>query len=72
MDYIKRGGEVEFIYKGKAYSITHSADSLFVMEAYNEKSEKQFLTARGALEYNLGEKKLKDVLLDIDITFRTF
>ena len=72
IDCIRRGGEVEFIYREKAYSVTHHADSIFVIEACNESSEKQFSTPRGALEYQLEDRKLKDVLLDLDITFRTF
>jgi len=72
VDCLSRGGEVEFLYRNKAYSITHYARSISVMEAYNESSRKQFSSPQGTLEYDLGDKKLKEVLSDLAITFRTF
>ena len=37
---IARGGEIEFTYANKNYSITHSKKGIHVMEFYNYSTEK--------------------------------
>ena len=37
-DNIRRGGEIEFIYDDKNYSITHAEGEIYVMEQYNNSS----------------------------------
>ena len=37
---LSRGCEVEFLYNGKKYSITHADNGISVTEFYNESSEK--------------------------------
>ena len=67
---ISRGGEVEFEYGGRKYSITHSNKGIHVMEFYNYSSETVYELPEEVGEYNLIDKKLKDVITDLVIHFR--
>lgn len=72
LDCLKRGCEVEFIYKRKKYSITHTDSGISIMEFYNEDSEKLFETAEKCLNYEISGKFLKDILPEIKIVERSF
>ena len=71
VDCVSRGGEVEFIFDNKKYSITHGESKIYVMEAYNEKSEKIYDNAVAVLSYHIGDKTISDILEDMKITFRS-
>lgn len=71
-DNISRGGEIEFDYENKHYSITHIEQGIDVMESYNYDTEKIYLKSEEVGEYIIQGKKLKDILSDIVITFRCF
>ncbi|MBE6899476.1 MAG: hypothetical protein E7479_02255 [Ruminococcaceae bacterium] len=71
-DNISRGGEIEFNYNNKHYSITHIEQGIIVMEAYNDDSEQIYSQSEEVGEYIIQGKKLKDILDEIIITFRCF
>ncbi len=69
---VERGGEIEFMYKDRKFSITHSDEGIHLMEFYNYSSEKVFKSASEIGEYIIGKKKLKDIITEMNITFRCF
>jgi len=62
---ISHGGEVEFTFENKNYSITHPEGVICFMEAYNYESEKYF-------DHEINGKKLRDIVTIIQPFFRTF
>lgn len=71
-DNISRGGEIEFIYNEKNYSITHPEGEIHVMEAYNNSSIVIYKRPQDVGEYLIEGKKIKEILNDMIITFRCF
>lgn len=70
---LKRGCEVEFLYKGKKYSITHLEDGKIIIgEFYNPDSEIIYTDAAQALEYIIGEKTIKDIIAEMKVIDRSF
>lgn len=73
IEALKRGCEVEFLYKGKKYSITHLEDGeIIIGEFYNPDSERTYADASQALEYEIGDKKLKDIITEMKVIDRSF
>lgn len=73
IEALKRGCEVEFLYKEKKYSITHLEDGKIIIgEFYNSDSEKIYTDADQALEYKIGEKKIKDIIAEMKVIDRSF
>ena len=86
-DCMIRGGEVEFIHKGRSYSITHPNGVIDIGEgyymkdgiAYNVASHqecidmigKQYNTADEVLEYMIGGVRLRDMITKVTVTNRT-
>lgn len=71
-DNISRGGEIEFIYRGKEYSITHPDEEINVMEANNYATLEIFKDPESVGDYLIEGKKLKNILDKMIITFRCF
>lgn len=71
-DNISRGGEIEFTYNDKQYSITHSNEGIHVMEAYNYSTEIVYQSPGEIGEYIIDGEKLKDFFVNVEITFRCF
>lgn len=69
---VKRGAEIEFVWKDIIYSITWADKKVGISEAYNQESENLFDSAEELLTYELvtGET-LKEVILKAEITSRT-
>ena len=73
IEALKRGCEVEFLYKRKKYSITHLEDEKIIIgEFYNSDSVKIYTDASQALEYEIGDKKLKDIITEMNVIDRSF
>lgn len=73
VECLNRGCEVEFIYKDKKYFINHtSKGEVLVYEGYNEDSIKHYSDGWQALEYDIDDKKLKDIINDMKIIDRSF
>ena len=71
IDCFSRGCEAEFKYNGKQYTITHYKGKISIMEVGNESSEKFFDAAKDALECLVDNKRLGDILLDMEVLDRT-
>jgi len=69
---LQRGGEVEFEYDAKEYSITHIPDGIVISQAYNDDTEKVYETVEDVLGYEINGKKLGDIIHKLDVTFRCF
>ena len=81
------GGEVEFQWKGKSYSITHPDGRINIGEGYYIKDGKNYNvlsnepcidiegmwgdTADDILEYIVGGDRLRDVITQVDVVVRT-
>ncbi|MCL2739835.1 MAG: hypothetical protein FWE47_01385 [Oscillospiraceae bacterium] len=73
ISFCERGGELEFIYNGHVYWTTMSGNGKRIAyEAYNEESIREYNTPQEVLEHEIEEKKLKDILFDIEVTDRSF
>lgn len=68
---MERGCEVEFLYDEKVYSITQRQNRIIICEAYHEATEKEYDHPAAALDYKIGDKKLKEILFDMKIIFRS-
>ena len=84
---VEYGGEVEFEWKGKSYSITHPNGRINIGEGYYEKDGKFYnvlshkeckeieglwgATADEILEYKVGEDRLRDVITKVKVIDRT-
>ena len=66
-----RGGEVEFLWKGIHYSVTHYSDSISISHSCRQDTEMQRKTADEILEYMVGEDRLRDVITQVTVLLRT-
>ena len=71
IDCINRGAEVEFIYNKKPYSIIHYDGKVLIGEVGHDESDAFFENASDSLDYKLQGKRLRDILDDMQITFRS-
>lgn len=69
-DCMRWHGEVEFEWNGKNYSITHP-DKISISEANKQETEKLCSTADEALEYKVGDDRLRDVITQVTVWSRT-
>ena len=65
-----RGGEVEFQWKGNAYSIG-GYDKYVICMSNREETERLCDTPDEVLEYMVGEDRLRDVITQVTVTWRT-
>lgn len=72
IDNISRGGEIEFEYRNKKYSITHTSETILVMEFNNYNTLEVYNSAEEIIDYKIGEERIKDLLGKIKVTFRCF
>lgn len=71
-DCLSRGCEVEFLYNGKKYSITHTDKGISIIEFYNEDSEKVYTNAQEILNHEIDGKPLNDIIPEMKIIDRSF
>lgn len=64
-------GETEFIWKGITYSITHYNDNIAISHSCRQETEMQRKTADEILEYMVGEDRLRDVITQVTVLYRT-
>lgn len=76
LDNLIHGGEIEFRYGKKDFSITHGIiqgeKCLFVMEQYNEASMKTYYSPIDVGRYDIAGEKIIDIVPKLKITFRSF
>lgn len=67
-----RGGEIEFTFNDKKYSITHPEGKLCFIEIGNEDSETFFDSIEKLLNYEIDKQKILDIVTKIKPYFRCF
>ena len=72
IDNLSHGGEVEFIYRDKKYSITHPDGKICFTEQYNDESQKDFNSIQELLDFSIEGNKIKDIVTIIQPFFRCF
>ena len=70
-DCIVRGGEVEFLWKGKPYSITHPDGKISICQGGHYSEAVDVDEADELLDYLLGEDTLRDVITQVEVIYRT-
>jgi hypothetical protein len=65
------GGEVEFIWDGTTYTITHPEGKINISQANKPETEKWCNSADDALEYMVGKDRLRDVITKVTVIDRT-
>ena len=70
-DCIIRNGEMEFNWKGKPYSITHPDGKISICQCCNFSEAVDVDIADELLDYMLGEDKLRDVITQVKVLYRT-
>ena len=68
---IIRGGEVEFTWNGINYSVTSSGDKISISQFYSQDTERLCDSPDEALEYVVGEDRLRDVITQVTVIERT-
>ncbi len=66
-----RGGEVEFLWKGIHYSVTHYNDNISISHSCRQDTEMLRKTPDEIMEYMVGEDRLRDVITQVTILLRT-
>ena len=64
-------GETEFMWKGITYSITHYNGNISISHSRRQDTEMQGKTADEILEYIVGEDRLRDVITQVTVLYRT-
>ena len=72
IDFLNRGGEVEFRFNHRIYSITHGNKNFYFIEQYNLLSEQVFSSIDELLDYKIENHKMYDIITVIEPFFRTF
>ncbi len=71
-DVLRRGAEIQFDWKGHSYGvIRYGTNKITAYEIYKPETEKVYETPDDALEFMLGEDKLRDVITKVEVTDRT-
>ena len=68
---MRQGGEVDFEWKERRYSITHRTFGISISEANKQETEKICKDADEVLEYKVGEDRLRDVITKVTVWDRT-
>ncbi|CAB1245583.1 protein of unknown function [Ruminococcaceae bacterium BL-4] len=65
------GGEVEFDWAGQKYGVSHTQEKIIIYLYNQPDTTKYFDNADDALEYIVGEDKLRDVITHVTVIDRT-
>lgn len=68
---MKHGAEVEFVWNGQKYGISHADGKMNIYLWEQPSSIKRFNTADDALEYMVGADRLRDVITQVTVLDRT-
>lgn len=69
---IARGGEVEFVYNNKKFSITRQNNNIYLIEIGNNQSEREFSDINQLLDYKIDNCIFRDIVTLIEPYFRCF
>ena len=64
-------GETEFMWKGITYSVTHYNGNISISHSRRQDTEMQGKTADEILDYIVGEDRLRDVITQVTVLYRT-
>ena len=67
------GGEIQFCWKGQDYGVVRYGldHKITVYRAHGKPSERAYDSADGALEYRIGEERLRDIITQVEVIFRS-
>lgn len=66
------GGEVEFVWNDKTFSVTRDENGILgICEAYKQETEKECKDADEVLEYMIDGERLRDIITKVEVTDRT-
>lgn len=68
---INDGGEVEFIWQGKTYDISRIDNKISICQALKQETEKLYDTTEELLEYLVGDNRLRDIITQVEVLYRT-
>ncbi|GMQ59896.1 hypothetical protein AN1V17_42960 [Vallitalea sediminicola] len=71
LNAISRGADIEFKYKNKFYAVTITNVGIVASEQYNENSEKIYNDPIEVGNYWVYDDYLKNIILDVEILFRS-
>jgi len=68
---MKCHGETEFVWNGITYSITHYDGDIAISHSRQHSTEMRRKTADEILEYMVGEDRLRDIITQVKVLYRT-
>jgi len=71
VDNLSRGGEIEFVYNGDQYSITHPGGRLNI-GCIASQEDRFFDSIDQLLDFKIDDKCVRDIVTEIQPTFRCF
>jgi hypothetical protein len=72
VDNINRGGEIEFLFHEKKYSITHTEDVIAFIEQNNESALMYFKNIDELLKHKIDDQEIRNIVTEIQPFFRCF
>ena len=64
-------GEVEFLWNGVHYSITHRNGRIYISHSGIQETERSFATSGDILAYDVGSYQLRDIITKVTVVFRS-
>ena len=64
-------GEVEFLWNGVHYSITHRNGRIYISHIGIQETERSFATSGDILEYEVDSYQLRDIITKVTVVFRS-
>ena len=70
---LKCGGEIQFRWKGQDYGVVRYGlnHKITAYRAHDEASQRAYDSADEALEYRIGEERLRDIITQVEVIFRS-
>ena len=64
-------GEVEFLWNGVHYSITHRNRRIYISHSGIQETERSFATSEDILAYEVDSCQLRDIITKVTVVFRS-
>lgn len=68
---VNDGGEIGFAWRGKTYDVSRITNKIGISESLKQETEKLYDTADELLEYLVGGDRLRDVITQVEVLYRT-
>ena len=69
--YMRWHGEVEFLWNGVHYSITHRNGRIYISHSGIQETERSFATSKDILAYEIDSCQLRDIITKVTVVFRS-